>query len=93
MAFVCKSERVLKFNPTDAVPKTFEDNSNSKLGPGTYFGHKEFTVAKPSIVPFQSSKNREINEVININPGINNFINKILYIGPGEYQYPIGFDS
>ncbi|CDW79823.1 UNKNOWN [Stylonychia lemnae] len=74
MAFLCKSERVLNFNPNDVTQKHFEDQTNPQLGPGTYFGVKQFSNTKQSLVPFQTSKVREISEVTNKNPG------------PGEYK-------
>lgn len=69
MAFVCKSERVLKFNPNDVSTKPFDEMSNTNIGPGTYIGYKNFSNTKPALAPFQTSKIRELNEVTNVNPG------------------------
>ncbi len=74
MAFICKSERVLKFTPTDVTPKLLEDMTNPNVGPGAYLGHQKFTDPRPSVAPFSSSHPREVSEVTNRNPGITSII-------------------
>lgn len=69
MAFICKSERVLKFTPTDVTPKPLEELSNPRVGPGAYLGHGRFSETRPSVAPFLSSHPREVSEVTNMNPG------------------------
>ena len=70
MAFVCKSERALNFQPTDVPAALLEKRMNPNLGPGVYLGHKDFSPTKPAQAPFQSSKVREVSEVTNFNPGM-----------------------
>ena len=38
MAFICKSERVLKFEPNYVQTKPQEELSNPLIGPGSYLG-------------------------------------------------------